>query len=593
VGEVSKGVIVVQDPDDASESTVIAIRSRARELEPVSVPEKPLDVVFHALVSMVVARREASLDEALETFRRAYPFRHLDREDLLRVLDFAQSLERRFLRLSEDGRTFGRSGKTERAFEYYFGNLSMIPEFRQYLVVDDERNQPVGILDESFVAEYGKPGVKFVMAGSLWRIVQVFRNKVFVKSDEDPIGAIPTWIGEEIPVPFSVAQEVGVMRAEFEKRLREGEKFEEAVVEFASAYGVGRETIERAVAGVRKQLEAGLVVPTHGLVTVERVKDMCIVNACFGTLVNRTLARLLAYKISAELGISVATSIDPYRIILRSESLDPETVLQILRGELSKDLKRDLRQIIEESRFFKWRLAQVARRMGVLEREVELTSSILEKLARALRGTPAFEETFKEVVTKDLDLERTLKVLEGLKCGKIGVISLGEREEPTPLSLPVFRRRYLVLEPPVYGRAKILAVASAKARLLSETLTLACMGCRSHVEEKKVYDLRERPECPRCGSRELGAVEESEEEVRRALELFERGRKTPLWRKLSQSSKLVFKFGKPAVVVFAGRGITPAAAREILARAPKLSDRLLEFVLRKEREALFRRFGQA
>jgi ATP-dependent Lhr-like helicase len=590
IGEVSKGAIVVQDPDDASESTVIAAHSRLRKLEPVSIPEKPLDVVFHALVSMLLGRREVNLEEALETLRRAYPFRDLERGDLLEVLNFAQSLELRFLRLSKDGKAFTKSDRAERAFDYYFENLSMIPEFRQYLVMDDEKNQPVGILDESFVAEYGEPGVKFVMGGALWRIVQVFRNRVFVRSDDDPVGAIPTWIGEEIPVPFSVAQEVGRMRARIESLLRAGEKFEKVVTDLARDYGVGREAVEDVVANVRDQLEADLVVPTDETVTVEHVKGTCVVNACFGTLVNRTLARLLAYKISTELGGSVATSIDPYRILLRSESLDPDTVVEILRGGFSRDIKRDLRQIIEESKFFRWRLAQVARRMAVLKREVEFTSSVLEKLTRALRGTPAFEEAFKEVVRKDLDLEGTLEVLEKFKRGEITVASIGERKKPSPISAPVFRRQYLTFEPAAYGRLKSLAVASTKTRLLSETRTLACVSCKGHVEEQKIYELAERPRCPRCGSGELGVVEEPAEEVQRSLELLERGRETPTWRKLVESSKLVSDYGKPAAVALAGRGVSPTAAREILAKAPRISHRFLELVLWKEREAMFRGF---
>ena len=104
IGEVAKGVIVVQDPDDALESIVIAARAHQRELEPVAVPEKPLDVLLHALVSIMVVQRRDSVDEAYELFRRAYPFRDLKREDLLGVLGFAQSLERRLAWVSEDGK---------------------------------------------------------------------------------------------------------------------------------------------------------------------------------------------------------------------------------------------------------------------------------------------------------------------------------------------------------------------------------------------------------------------------------------------------------------------------------------------------------
>ncbi|MDI6642884.1 MAG: DEAD/DEAH box helicase [Candidatus Hodarchaeaceae archaeon] len=593
IGEVAKGAIVVQDPDDALESIVIVARSHQRELEPVTVTEKPLDVLLHALVSMLAAQRRCSVDEAYEVFRRAYPFRNLTKEDMLKVLTFAQSLERRLAWVSEDEREFARPRSTQRIFDYYFGNLSMIPELRQYLVVDDERNQPVGILDESFVAEYGEPGVKFVIGGELWRILQVFKDKVYVKHDKDPLGAIPTWIGEEIPVPCSVAQEVGKLRGQLEQFSREGEKFDNAVTELAKQFGVSRGTMELALADARKQAEVGLPLPTDRRVTVERVKDICVVNACFGTLVNRTLARLLAYKASVELGQTTATSVDPYRILLRSEALEPEKVIEILKGELSADLQRDLRKIIEESRFFRWRLAQVARRMGVLEREAELTSSVLDKLMRALKGTPAFEEAFKEVAHKDLDLKRTLEVLERIRSGEIEVVSFGRRAEPTPISSLAWRQRYLSLEPVMPERLWLLAIASAKARLLSEVRAFACTQCKRHVEELQIYELDEHPKCPRCRSPELGMVEESKEEVRRAIELVDRGRKVPLWQELLESAKLISQYGKPAALALVGRDITPAVAREILAEEPKFSNKFLELLLRKEREALFKRFKWA
>jgi ATP-dependent Lhr-like helicase len=323
------------------------------------------------------------------------------------------------------------------------------------------------------------------------------------------------------------------------------------------------------------------------------VKDICVINACFGTLVNRTLARLLAYKASAELGETTATSVDPYRILLRSEALDPEKVIEILKGKLSADLKRDLREIIEESRFFRWRLAQVARRMGVLEREAELTSSVIDKLMHALKGTPAFEETFKEVVHKDLDLRRTLEVLERVRAGEIEVVSLGERAEATPISSLAWRQRYLALEPVMPERLKLLAIASAKVRILSEARTFACTQCRRYLRELQIYELDDRPKCPQCGSPKLGMAEAPEEEVRRTVELAEKGRKVALWEELLESSKLISQYGKPAAVALVGRGVTSAAAREILAKEQKMSNRFIELLLQKEREALLKRFSWA
>jgi len=590
IGEVSRGAIIVQDPDDALEAIVIAARSHHYELEPVQIPEKPLDVLLHSLVSILAAQRAGSVDEAYEIARRAYPFRDLTREELLTVLKFAQSLEKRLVLVSADGRDFFRPRSTERVFNYYFGNLSMIPELKQYIVVDDQHNRPVGILDESFIAEYGEPGVKFVMGGELWRILQVFREKVFVKPDRDPVGSIPTWIGEEIPVPYSVAQEVGKIRGRVEQLLNSGKNFEEVAAELAKEYGTELETMKLALADVHQQVNDELTIPTESRLTVEKVKDICVVNACFGTLVNRTLARLLAYKASEEMGEATATTIDPYRILLRSKTLAPDDIVEILQGKLTVDLQRDIRKIIEESRFFRWRLAQVARRMGVLEREAEITSSVLDKLSRALRGTPVFAETFKEVEHKDLDLKKTLEVLERIKKGEVEVVSLGLRQEPAPISRQAWTQRYLALEPVMPERMKLLAIASAKARLLSEARTFACTECKRYVKELQIHQLDEKPSCPLCGSKKLGMVEEPEDEVRRAIELEERGRGVALWGEVLESSKLISQYGKTAALGLAGRGLTPSAAREILAEEPKFSNKFLELVLKKEREALFKRF---
>jgi ATP-dependent Lhr-like helicase len=590
IGEVSKGVIIVQDPDDALESIVIAARSQEYQLEPIQVPEKPLDVLLHSLVSILAAQRTGSVDEAYETVRRAYPFRNLTKEELLAVLRFAQSLEKRLVWVSDDGREFTRPRSTQRIFDYYYDNLSMIPELKQYLVVDDQHNHPVGILDESFIAEYGEPGVKFVMGGELWRILQVFRDKVFVKPDKDPVGSIPTWIGEEIPVPYSVAQEVGRIRGKVEGLLKSGKKFDEIVSDLAREYRADPETMKLALSCIRDQVNANLAVPTDSLLTVEKVKDICVVNACFGTLVNRTLARVLAHKASEETGESVGTTIDPYRVLLRSRTVEPDDILKILKGGLTADVQKDVRKIIEESRFFRWRLAQVARRMGVLEREAELTSSALDRLSRALRGTPVFEETFKEVEHKDLDLRKTLEVLEKIRSGEIAVVSLGRLPEPSPVSQLAWEQRYLALEPVMPERTKLLALASAKARLLSEARTFACTDCKKYVRELQLHQLEEKPRCPNCGSTKLGMVEEPESEVRRAIELVERGREVALWNEITESAKLISQYGKIAALGLAGRGLTISAVREIIAKEPRFSNRFLELVLKKEREAMFKRF---
>src|SRR2546428_13093080 len=88
----------------------------------------------------------------------------------------------------------------------------MIPDEKQSLVVEKESEPAVGVLDEAFVAEYGQPGTKFIVRGTPWMMESIRGDKIFVRGISDPTGAIPSWIGEEIPVRYEIAAEFGEVR---------------------------------------------------------------------------------------------------------------------------------------------------------------------------------------------------------------------------------------------------------------------------------------------------------------------------------------------------------------------------------------------
>jgi Lhr-like helicase len=109
--------------------------------------------------------------------------------------------------------------RSKALFEYYFDNLSMIPVEKQFLVIDESMDSSIGVLDEAFMAEYGKPGTKFIIRGSPWQIMHATEDKVYVRPVDDHTGSIPSWIGEEIPVPYEIAQELAEIRGFAEEKI--------------------------------------------------------------------------------------------------------------------------------------------------------------------------------------------------------------------------------------------------------------------------------------------------------------------------------------------------------------------------------------
>jgi predicted RNA-binding Zn-ribbon protein involved in translation (DUF1610 family) len=136
-----------------------------------------------------------------------------------------------------------------------------------------------------------------------------------------------------------------------------------------------------------------------------------------------------------------------------------------------------------------------------------------------------------------------------------------------------------------------LLIASTKARLLNEPLTLVCTSCWIYVETRKMKEIGGVLTCPNCGSNELGAVKMAEDEVRAALSRSERDR---VRRRLADEalavSKLYQRFGTAALAAFAARRLRLSEVEKVLNEERSMNDRFYELIVEAEREAMRRGF---
>ncbi len=597
-GHVAEGVIIGMDSDDTLEAMVIARRALQEELEPVEIPPKPYDVLAHQIAGMLLKTRRLEFSEILELARKAYPYQDLTMEDVEKIIKYMHGRFPRLAWASFEDKVVLKPSRTKALFEYYFDNLSMIPEEKQFLVIDQSTDSSIGVLDEAFMAEYGKVGTKFIIRGSPWQIAHTTEDKVYVRPVDDPTGSIPSWIGEEIPVPYEVAQELAQLRGFVEEKIKAGLSPEETSALLAEQYPADKETIHRALTETLEQINAGIPVPTPSRIVFEDWGEFVIIHSNFGSLTNRALAQLLGQVLSDKLGFGIVVQHDPYRIFVQTmHTANAERLLEVfeeLRNMQEQAIKDTLTKSTVKTGLFKRRVIHVARRFGALKKWADFSNVSLQKLITSFEGTPIYDEGLKEVFTKDLDADGLVRVLKQIQNGEITLQAVDTGGNATPVARTGIERVSMKTDLIPPERMRAVLVESAKARLLNETVAFICTNCWDYLEMVRVNSLPDKPKCPRCGSQALGLLKVEEEKADMLVE--KKGQKLTkdeerLREIAVETAELIAKYGKAAAAALSARKVRSSDVANVLEKEPKLTDKFYELVLEAERKSLSKRFG--
>ncbi|MCX6815421.1 MAG: DEAD/DEAH box helicase [Candidatus Aenigmarchaeota archaeon] len=565
IGRTSKGIIISGD-EDLFESAVIAKHAMEKRLEELTMHEKAYDVLANQIVGNVMENYSMPSDKIYEIIKRAYPYRDLKKKEFLEVLQFLETLHLVWLDKTKDGYEVKRRKK---AFTYYFENLSTIPDKRQYKIVSVIENEPIGSLDEEFVAEHGQAGNKFVCAGRAWKIIQVYPDKVMVEPIEDIESAIPAWEGELIPVPFAVAQDVGRLRKMI---ISNEEKAKEFPMD-STSFKEMKKTIE-------KHAEKHQI-PDDKTMLIENYKDFVIIHSCCGSLVNGTLGKYISAILTAETGVAVNIKSDPYRIMLQTvaKSQDVKRII-----EEAANMENVLKASMERSSLFKWRFLQVARRFGIISRSVKYDKLNVNKIVTAYMNSPVYEATMNEVFMDKMDVENTENIIKKIKDGSIkmhiqeGLSYLGE--------LGLVQQFSEVMKPRLPQKEIYLAF---KKRLLTTRVRLLCVNCGEYNLVMTVRNVDQEPDCPHCGSRLIAVLRRGQINaqgiVRKKIKKKELTKEEQEeFQSVRRSADLVIVYGRKAVECLAGHGVGPQTAARILSMLQPNKELFYKSILEAEKQ---------
>ncbi len=566
IGRKSKGVVIATDADDILEAMVIAKKAYDEKLEEVELNEKPYDVLAHQLVGLALDFGRITGARALEIIKRSFVFSNLTQEEFEGVLSLLSSLRLIWL----DGENFGK-GKA--AWKYYFENLSTIPDERRYFVRNIVTRENVGILDEAFVVNYVESGNLIIFKGAPWRIVSLDEKEILVEPIVEVTGAVPSWVGEEIPVPFEIAREVGRLRGEITVHG----------LKALEGYPADEYTKRLAISKIRRHIKKGIPVPDDKRIIVELFQNFVVVHSCYGTKVNQTFGRTFSTLLTAQLGASIALTCDAYRIILQSpRSLSEEQMRELFKIDfelieplLSKSLKR--------TSLFKWKFVHVAKRFGAIARDASYQTVKISKVIDAYENSPIFEEVLKEIFKDNLDLKNAKKVLDGIKSKEIKV-EFVHLDKPSPLAELGLRAYAEIVLP---ERAERMILKALKRRIEDRRIELFCLYCAKWSTAFRVKNIQEL-KCKNCGAGMLavlkGRYRELESAYRRfkAREALSAAEKQEV-KKMQSSANLVLSYGKSAVIAQAARGVGPEAAKRALLAA-RDEEELYRKILKAERD---------
>jgi ATP-dependent Lhr-like helicase len=576
IGRMASGTIIATSPDDVAEACAISRRAGEGILEEIEVHQKPMDVLANQLVGLELDFDDIYLERILQIISRAYPFRDLKTAELEEVA--SQIEEHRLTRLYD-----GQLQRTRKARQYYYENLSMIPDEKRFKIYDIVGRKPVGTLDEAFVINFAKPGATFVARGEIWEITEIEEDEIKVVPIQRS-GEIPSWSGEEIPVPFEVAQEVGQIREaigvilESEPEL-EGER--QAVDFLTGKYPLDHEAAEELVELIKRQVKDHLPVPDHQQMVIEADGSSAVINSCLGHKANDTLGRAITAILSAKFGSSVAMDIDPYRIGLTlPKNMMAEEIARMLEEMEPDHIEPILEMTLKNTTLLRWKMVHVARKFGALSRDIDYQKISIAKLLGVFEGTPMYREALREIYHDRLDLKRAKKVLEKLGRGEITTVTSG----PSPIGASGRGGGWDVTSP---EHADAAVIELLKSRIMSDRVILFCVNCKKWKSLREVGRVPEQPECPLCGSRMVAALKPWEEEEIKVVKKPEKAKNAEDRRRTKRvfrNANLVLSYGKTAAIALASRGLGPETASRVVGKLQRDELEFYRDILKAERE---------
>jgi len=494
-----KGRVFPLSRDELVECAALLDAVRRGELDHLTIPEQPLDILAQQIVASIAAE-EWTEDALFEMVRNAYPFRNLSREHfdaVVRMLSdgFATRRGRRGAYLHHDAvnnRLRARRGARLAAIT----SGGAIPDTSDYRVILEPSETFVGTLNEDFAIE-SLAGDIFQLGNTSYRIKRVGTGVVRVEDAHGQPPSIPFWLGEAPGRSEELSQAVSRLRSEISDRLEAADSNADEDVRAPSmkwlvdVVGISHGAAEQIVDYLATTKLALGVMPTQEEIVVERFFDEngsthVVIHAPFGSHLNRAWGLALRKRFCRTFNFELQAAATEDSIVLSlgpTHSFPLETIFSYLNSKTVCDV---LTQALLDAPMFnirwrwnatralaipRWRSGgKVAPQLQRMAAEDLLALVFPDQVACAENLTgpieipvhPLVAQTIRDCLEEAMDLRGLEGLLRSIERGERKLISR-EMNEPSPLAQEILTAKpYAFLDDAPAEERRTLAVMNRR-----------------------------------------------------------------------------------------------------------------------------------
>ncbi|HEY3910229.1 MAG TPA: DEAD/DEAH box helicase [Stellaceae bacterium] len=457
--------------DELVECAALLDSVRRGELDQLTIPEHPLDVLAQQIVAEVAAR-EWGADQLYALIRRAWPYRDLARADFDAVVamlteGFATRNGRRGALIHHDAVNHvlrGRRGARLTALT----SGGTIPDNADYRVLLEPENQVIGTVNEDFAVE-SMAGDIFQLGNAAYRIQRVERGTVRVEAAPGMAPTIPFWLGEAPGRSDELSGSVSRLRAEIAGRLPADPGFESIVSWLAREVGVTKPAAEQLVEYLAAGHAALGVLPTCDTLVFERFFDeaggmQLVIHSPYGSRINRAWGLALRKRFCRKFNFELQAAATEDNIVLSLTGAHSFDLAEVARYLHSASVRQILIEALLDAPMFitRWRwVAGVSlalpRFRGGRKVPPQLARMAAEDLiaaifpdqvacaenlagAREIPDHPLIRQTIADCLGEAMDVAGLIRLLARLEAGEVSVVAR-DLTEPSPLALEVLSAR--------------------------------------------------------------------------------------------------------------------------------------------------------